>query len=122
MEALYTTVRNVIKQRSLVILFTNYESMQAMHRQLPYLKRIARYHLLLVVFFENTELARLSAEPAQNVEDIYIQTIAAKFAYEKKQIVTELAKHGIQSILSTPKDLNINTINKYLELKAKHKI
>ncbi|MXV17553.1 DUF58 domain-containing protein [Hufsiella ginkgonis] len=122
LEALYSAMRNVIKQRSLVILFTNYESMQAMHRQLPYLKRIARYHLLLVVFFENTELARLSAEPAQNVEDIYVQTIAAKFAYEKKQIVTELAKYGIQSILSTPKDLNINTINKYLELKAKQKI
>jgi len=56
MELLYTTIRNVLKQRSLVVFFTNFESMSAMERQLPFLKRISRFHLLLVVFFENTEL------------------------------------------------------------------
>ena len=45
-----------------------------------------------------------------------------KFAYDKKLIVKELTKHGIQSILSTPQNLTINTINRYLELKAKQKI
>jgi uncharacterized protein (DUF58 family) len=122
MEALYNTIRNVLKQRSLVVFFTNFESMSAMERQLPFLKRIARFHLLLVVFFENTELEKLSAKPADNVEDIYIKTIAEKFAYDKKLIVKELTRHGIQSILSTPQNLTINTINRYLELKAKQKI
>ncbi|RYU86155.1 DUF58 domain-containing protein [Mucilaginibacter terrigena] len=122
MEALYTTIRGVIKQRSLVVFFTNYESMNALQRQLPFLKRIARFHLLLVVFFENTELKQLSEQHAGNVEEIYIKTIAEKFAYDKKVIVKELAKHGIQSILSTPQNLTINTINRYLELKAKQKI
>ncbi len=122
MELLYTTIRNVLKQRSLVVFFTNFESMSAMERQLPFLKRISRFHLLLVVFFENTELEKLSEKPAGNVEDIYIKTIAEKFAYDKKLIVKELTKHGIQSILSTPQNLTINTINRYLELKAKQKI
>ncbi|WP_295721372.1 DUF58 domain-containing protein [Mucilaginibacter sp.] len=122
MELLYSTVRNVIKQRSLVVFFTNYESMNALERQLPYLKRIAKFHLLLVVFFENTELKTLSEKPAKDVEGIYIKTIAEKFAYDKKLIVKELAKYGIQSILSPPQNLTINTINKYLELKAKQKI
>jgi uncharacterized protein (DUF58 family) len=122
MEALYSTIRNVIKQRSLVVFFTNYESMNALQRQLPFLKRIAKFHLLLVVFFENTELKQLSEQPAGDVEGIYIKTIAEKFAYDKKLIVKELAKHGIQSILSAPQKLTINTINRYLELKAKQKI
>nr|WP_256474557.1 DUF58 domain-containing protein [Mucilaginibacter aurantiaciroseus] len=122
MEALYTTIRGVIKQRSLVVFFTNYESMNALERQLPDLKRIAKFHLLLVVFFENTELKQLSEQPANDVEEIYIKTIAEKFAYDKRLIVKELAKHGIQSILSTPKYLTINTINRYLELKAKQRI
>ncbi|MDB5151425.1 MAG: hypothetical protein JWR54_176 [Mucilaginibacter sp.] len=93
-----------------------------MERQLPFLKRIARFHLLLVVFFENTELEKLSEKPAANVEDIYIKTIAEKFVYDKKLIVKELTKHGIQSILSTPQSLTINTINRYLELKARQTI
>jgi uncharacterized protein (DUF58 family) len=112
----------VIKQRSLVVFFTNYESMSALQRQLPFLKRIARFHLLLVVFFENTELKKVSEKPADDVEGIYIKTIAEKFAYDKKLIVKELAKNNIQSILSTPQNLTINTINRYLELKARQKI
>jgi len=75
-----------------------------------------------VVFFENTELKALSTQHAEDVEGIYVKTIAEKFANDKKVIVRELAKHGIQSILSAPKDLNINTINRYLEIKAKQRI
>jgi uncharacterized protein (DUF58 family) len=122
MEALYSTIRNVVKQRSLIVFFTNYESLPAMQRHLPFLKRISRFHLLLVVFFENTELKQVSEQPARDVEEIYIKTIAEKFAYDKKLIVKELAAHGIQSILSTPQNLTINTINRYLELKAKQRI
>ncbi|TSJ42816.1 DUF58 domain-containing protein [Mucilaginibacter corticis] len=122
LELLYNTIRGVIKQRSLVIFFTNYESVSALNRQLPYLKRIAKFHLLLVVFFENTELKKLSEEHATDVEGIYTKTIAEKFAYDKKLIAKELTKHGIQSILSTPQNLNVNTINRYLEIKAKQKI
>jgi uncharacterized protein (DUF58 family) len=122
MELLYSTVRKVIKQRSLVVFFTNYESMNGLQRQLPYLKRLVKYHLLLVVFFENTELKVLSEQPATDVEGIYIKTIAEKFAYDKKLIVKELAKYGIQSILTSPQNLTINTINRYLEIKAKQKI
>jgi uncharacterized protein (DUF58 family) len=122
MELLYATIRRVAKQRSLVVFFTNFESLSALERQLSYLKKIAQFHLLLVVFFENTELQKVSDEPAGNVEEIYIKTIAEKFVYDKKLIVKELTKHGIQSILTTPQNLTINTINRYLELKAKQKI
>ena len=34
-------------------------------------------------------------------------------------MVKELQKHGIQSILTAPEELTINTINKYLEIKAR---
>ncbi len=122
MELLYTTIRGTLKQRSLVVFFTNFESMSALERQLPFLKRIAKFHLLVMVFFENTELKALSEQPASNVEGIYIKTIAEKFVYEKKLIVRELAKHGIQSILTAPKNVTVNTINRYLELKANQKI
>jgi uncharacterized protein (DUF58 family) len=122
MELLYTTIRSTLKQRSLVVFFTNFESASALQRQLPFLKKIARFHLLVMVFFENTELKALSEEPATNVEGIYIKTIAEKFVFEKKLIVRELARHGIQSILTAPQNVTVNTINRYLELKANQKI
>lgn len=122
MELLYSTVRTVIKQRSLVVFFTNFESISAMERQLPYLRKIARLHLLLVVFFKNTELEVLTEKPATDVEEIYIKTVAEKFMFEKKLIVKELNSYGIQSILCDPKDLTVNTINKYLEIKMRQQI
>lgn len=118
-ESLYTSVRRHIRQRSLLLLFTNFETVNAMHRQLPYLRRLAKDHLLLVIFFENTELRSLLNRPAADTEQIYLKTIGEKFAYEKKQIMKELAQYGIQTILTAPQNLTANTVNKYLELKAR---
>jgi len=121
-EKLYLQVRSQIKQRSLLVLFTNFESVSGLRRQLPYLKKIANRHLLLVVFFENTELKSLSEKPVNNIEGLYTKTIAEKFGFEKKMIVKELANNGILSILTPPQQLTINAVNKYLELKARQAI
>lgn len=118
-EALYVQARYHLKQRSLLILFTNFESLYSMERQLPYLKQLSNHHPLLVIFFENTELAALQQAKAHTVEDVYYKTIANKFAFEKRQIVKELQKHGIMSLLTAPQKLTANTINKYLELKER---
>jgi uncharacterized protein (DUF58 family) len=121
-EMLYMQIRNKIKQRSLLILFTNFESVSGLRRQLPYLRSIAKHHLLLVVFFENAELNSLSHEEAITVDDIYIKAIAEKFVFEKKLIVKELQKFGILSMLTTPENLTVKSINKYLEIKARQAV
>ena len=121
-EKLYALTRTRITQRSLIILFTNFESLSGLQRQLPYIRSIARNHLVLVVFFENTELRELTDKKANDVETLYTKTIAEKFAYEKKLIVKELQQHGIITILTAPQKLTVNTVNKYLELKARQAI
>ncbi len=121
-EALFTNLRTKVKQRSLVLLYTNFESLASLERQLPYFRNIAKQHLLVVIFFENTEIHQLLEQKSVTTEEIYIKTIAQKFIYEKKLIVKELAKYGIHSILTTPENLTVNTINKYLELKARNMI
>lgn len=121
-SVLYSRIRRSISQRSLLLLFTNFESIHGLHRQLPYLINLARTHLLVVIFFENTELKEVIDEPAESLKEIYYKAIAERFRYEKNLIVKELQKHGIQSILTPPEKLTINTINKYLELKARNLI
>jgi uncharacterized protein (DUF58 family) len=121
-EKLFSVIRNRVTNRSLLILFTNFESLESLQREMPALKKMARYHLLLVVFFENTELKSLTESRAVKMEDIYIKTIAEKFSFEKRLMVKELHKNGIQSILTTPENLTVNTVNKYLELKTRMSI
>jgi len=116
---LYADVKKNITQRSLIILYTNFETLDGLKRQLPYLKGIAKSHMLVVVFFENVELEQLTKQKAANIQEIYDQVIAEKFAFEKRLIVNELRKYGIYSVLTKPESLTIDSINKYLEIKAR---
>lgn len=118
-ERLYAMVRTRITQRSLIVLFTNFESLSGLQRQMPYIRAIAKNHLLLVVFFENTGLQQLRDKEADTIEGVYTRTIADKFAYEKRLIVKELQQHGIATILTAPEHLTVQAVNKYLEIKAR---
>ena len=118
-EKLCAEILAKIKHRSLIILYTNFETLDSLKRQLFFIKKLALYHLVVIIFFENTELYSLLESSPNSTEQIYIKTIAEKFALDKRQIVKELEKNNIQSILTSPEKLSINTINKYLELKAR---
>lgn len=116
---LYVDIKKNINQRSLIILYTNFETMDGLHRQLPYLKGIAKNHLLVVVFFQNTELYQITNKKSDTIQEVYDKAIAEKFIFEKRLIVTELKKYGIHSVLTQPENLTLDTINKYLEIKAR---
>lgn len=118
-ERLVVSLKKHVNQRSLVLLYTNFETFSSMERQLPYLQRIAKDHLLVTIFFENTEMTKLLHEEASTIGQIYTKTIAEKFTFEKKQILKALNQCGIQTILTPPKELSVNAINKYLELKSR---
>ncbi len=116
---LYVDIKKNINQRSLIILYTNFETMDGLNRQLPYLKGIAKNHLLVVVFFSNTELNELINKKTNTIQEIYDKVIAEKFMFEKKLIANELKKYGIYSVLTQPENLTLDTINNYLEIKAR---
>lgn len=116
---LYYAARKLISGRSLLLLFSNFESMYALDRVLPILRRVNAMHLLVVIFFENTEIRDFADQPARRIEDIYRQTVARKYLAEKSAMAAKLRRHGIQAVLTRPEDLTLNTVNKYLELKAR---
>lgn len=118
-ERLVLGLHRQIKQRSLILLYTNFETLDSMERQAAYLKRIARDHMLILIFFRNTEVQELRELPSSSVLDMYSKAIVEQFDMEKQQIIRELNQLGIQTILTAPKELSVNAINKYLELKAR---
>ncbi len=118
-ELLYQSVRRLVTVRSLLVLYTNFESSYALERALPHLRRLAQFHLLVVVFFENTEIHDLARQPAGTILDVYRQTVARQFLQDKKEMVQTLRQFGIQAVLTRPENLTLNTINKYLELKSR---
>ncbi len=115
--ALY--VRRTLRQRGLLLLFTHFMGRPSLERQLPYLQMLGRQHTVVVIFFENTDLKTLTEQRPASVEEVYVKTIAEKFAIEQREIVRTLRRHGLQALLTPPAQLTVATINRYLELKAR---
>lgn len=118
-EALFARVKRTLGQRSLLVMYTNYESLQAMRRQLPYLQLLARAHLVAVVIFRNTELDQLLLRTDKDTMDVYVKAITTKMLHEKELIAKELERHGVLTILTAPEQLSVSVLNKYLEIKAR---
>lgn len=116
---LYATVKRQITHRSMLMIYTNFEHLNALNRQLPFLKALAKKHIVVVIFFENTELEKAINKPTDNVPEIAHQIIAEDFVFEKRLMAKTLQQHGIQTVLTPPEKLTVNAINKYLEIKAR---
>lgn len=118
-ELLYQTIRRTVRSRSLLVLFTNFETEFAMRRAMPYLRKLNQKHVLMVVFFQNSELQELAFQPSKSIHEVYQSAVAERMISIKSKVARELRQNGIQTVLTLPEELSINTINKYLELKAK---
>jgi hypothetical protein len=101
------------------MIFTNFETINAMRRNIDYIKLIAKFHLPLIVFFENTEVSKMLNDISQKDFDIYKKITAEQFMIEKQEIINELRMNGIMSLLCKPEDLTLKTINMYLEIKSR---
>jgi uncharacterized protein (DUF58 family) len=121
-EILYTFAKRKIAQRSLLLFFTNFETLTGLQRQMHFLRKLSRDHLLLVVFFENTELEPMLKREPETLDDVYLQTMVEGNGYDKRWMVKELQRFGIHALLTPPQHLSIQVINKYLEFKSRRMI
>ena len=119
-SSLCVNVRRFVTKRSLLIIYTNFYGENALHRQLPYLKQLTNNHVVLVVFFEDTELDAYSKEPSRDIQDYYCHAIAKNVVHEKRNVVATLRQCGIYALLTKPQNLTVDVINRYLEMKAAH--
>jgi len=118
-ELLFYTLRSQLSRRSVILFFTNFEQPYDLRRNLKYLKSLNQKHLLVVIMFKNTELESVKEMKTSKMKDIYYKTFTQKAIMEKEKIAAEIRANGIQVILTAPEDLSVNTVNKYLEIKAK---
>ncbi len=116
---LYAQVKHNLSRRSLLLMYANFETVSSLDHQMALFKKLNQNHLLVVILFENVELKEFISAEANSLMGIYQQSIAEKFDLEKKLIQKLFQRNGIQSVLTNPKNLTIDVVNKYLELKGR---
>lgn len=119
-SALVAHVDARLSQRSLLVLYTNFATLDAMRRQLPYLQQLGRHHRVLVVFFNDAEIQQYADTAPTSTEEYYRHVVAEKTIDDQRRIVAALKQQGILALLTTPENLSVDVINQYLELKARH--
>jgi len=118
-DLLMKLTRKMLYGRSLILLYSNFESMGTLNRVLPYLRRLNSQHLLVLIFFEDEEIQDFAQREVESIPLIYQNALAGEYLTEKREMRAVLQKHGIQTILTTPDKLSVATLNKYLELKSR---
>lgn len=124
-SALTVHLARTVRRRSLLVLFTDFTTRESLRRQLPYLRRLASRHCLLVVFFDDEEVARLAEDRDDafaSLGRLRVQALAEDFELSKQNLVAELRQSGINALLTTPRNLTTDTLNKYIELKRRQAI
>ena len=118
-EALYGALRHQIRQRSLVLLFTNIDTVAGLERQLPYLRQIARMHRLCVVLFENTGIRELLGARSERLEDVYVKAVAEGLALETREVARTLERVGIGALVTRPETVTSDAVNRYLQIRSR---
>ena len=118
-STLVVNVNHLVGQRSLLILYTNFFDYTSMLRQLPYLRQLNSRHRLIVVFFVDEERRDFINQQPHSIKDYYEHAIAAKIDNEQSLIINTLRQYGINSLLTSPQNLSVNVINRYLEMKSR---
>ena len=118
-STLVVNTNHLVGRRSLLILYTNFFDYNGMLRQLPYLRQLNSRHRLLVVFFIDEERRDFINQQPHSIREYYEHSIAAKIDHEQTLIINTLRQFGINSLLTSPQNLSVNVINRYLEMKSR---
>lgn len=108
-------------RHALMVLFTDFLTENAFRRQLPHLRRIAKKHALVVVFFEDAELTAATAAlpPESNTSERVVHALTAELVLQKQQMVDLLRRNGIHALCTRPEQLTGNVVRKYFALKKR---
>jgi uncharacterized protein (DUF58 family) len=109
-----------VPRRSLLVIFSDLlDESQALplSEQAPLLRR---KHLPLCVSMTDPVVDRLASQSPANDEQAYQRAAAATLLEDREAIKAHLRKSGVGVVEATAPELAIATVNRYLEIKAKH--
>ena len=115
--ALYQHVRRRVRGRSLLMLYTNFDTLVSLQRNLPVLRQMSRAHVLVVVMFENARITEELDRQPETIEDAYLNTVAAEYEANQERIAATLHQHGILVMRTAPQRLTADAVSRYLDVK-----
>lgn len=108
------------KKRSLIFMFTEFETMDEAQEYIKVLPQVARRHLVILFMMIKEKVAALTDDTATTDEGLFLKGSALEILEDRKKILTSLKRTGIMCVECLPETLTTEVINHYIRLKRKH--
>jgi len=101
------------KRRSVIFIFTDFETMEEAGELRGYIAQLKRRHFPIVVFMKNDELSRLAED-----DDDYVREVAESFLDERQQLFHSLRALSVPNIETAAEEFSLAAVNQYLRLRG----
>ncbi len=121
-EKAFTLVESKLRKRSLIVVFTDLIDVEISKTLTSYLPLLRPHHLVLCITLKDSKLVELADQIPDNMEDVYQKAVAGQLLLEQQETLNRLHQQGVLVMDSTPEELSVAAVNRYLELKGRNLI
>ena len=111
-------LKNLQRRRGLIIWVTEMAESAGRPEVVIAAAELVRRHLVVLVLLEHPELDALAAREPKNAEEMFASTAAQEMLERRRQTIAKLRGQGVLVVETTPANVGVTAITKYLEVKA----
>jgi uncharacterized protein (DUF58 family) len=108
-----------LRQRALVILFTEFVDLVSAELLIESLQWMTRRHVIIFVTLRDPMLTRLQSAPPENFANVAKAVIADDFLRERAIVLERVARLGVQCLDVSVQMLSSALVNRYLMIKQR---
>lgn len=105
------------RHRSIVFLFTDFETVEEAENMLKVLPIISRNNVVVIVLIRNESLEEIGSRQVKNTDDLFDKGVALELLEERHKIISLLNKRGVFCTECEAEKLEFTVINKYIQVK-----
>jgi uncharacterized protein (DUF58 family) len=110
------------KRRSLIVLFTDLLDENASTAFMKAVPVLSKSHLVMCVVLQDPAIEGMRHMVPNKITDLYEKAAATMIRREEEEILARVKARGVIVLESHPKRLDVELINKYIELKLYRRI
>jgi uncharacterized protein (DUF58 family) len=111
-----------LRQRSLIVLMTDFVDTISARLMEDNLQRLARRHLVLFVALRNPLLEATVGQKPAAIRHMARSVVAADILQDREVVLMGLRRHGVHTIDAVPADISPELLNRYLDIKRRELI
>jgi len=116
----FATLHARARKRALVICFTDLIDKDASARLLSGMASLFPRHLPLLIAIQDPDLLDAGGQVPSDAFEVYEKAIAIQAIGDRADALGMITRRGVLVLDAPPKDLTVETVNRYLEIKERH--